>query len=222
MKILAHVPARSGSKRLKSKNLLPMGGIPLIAHVIQAGLASRHITDLYINTESDIIAQVGSAYGAKVYKRDPLLAQDEVTQDTFNFDFIKQMRPDVLVLLNPVCPLIETQDIDEVLTSFLAGPYDAVVTTSDYQSFAMKSGEAINFNPHHILPRTQDVPAVRLLNFAISAWRAEAFMAQFTSHGHACLLPRTLYYPLPKDKGIKISDAEDFKMAQAILALRGS
>lgn len=222
MKIIAHVPARAGSQRLKNKNLLPLEGIPLLAHVVKAGINSRYISEVYINTDSPEMAQEASKYGAKVYMREPSLARDEVTQDTFNFDFISKMSPDILVLLNPVCPLIQSSDIDSVLEEFLNKKADAIITTTDIQSFALMENRALNFNPDKILPRTQDVPLVRLLNFAISAWRADAFMAHFKATGHACLLPNTLYFPLAKDKSIKINDIEDFNIARAILKMRAN
>ncbi len=42
MKIIAHIPAREGSKRLPSKNLLPLAGKPLIAYAVEAYGPSDH------------------------------------------------------------------------------------------------------------------------------------------------------------------------------------
>lgn len=220
MKIIAHIPAREGSKRLKTKNLLPMDGSPLLSYSIKAGQNSKYITDLYVNTESKLIADVAQNYGAKIFWRDLRLAHDLVTQDTFNYDFIKKMKPDVLVLLNPVCPLIETEDIDHALQTFLKEDADVLVTTTDFQIFALVGEEAMNFDKNAILPRTQDVAPVRHLNFAIGIWKAESFIKHFEENGFACLFGKTLYHPLPHDKGLKISDKKDFDMIEFIMKFK--
>lgn len=217
MKIIAHIPAREGSKRLKTKNLLPMNGLPLMAHMIKAGLGSRHLNELYVNTESDAIAEVAERYGAKVFRRDPALAQDEITQDTFNYDFIKKTNPDVLVLLNPVCPLIEAGDIDEALEIFLRERPDCLTTTTDVQIYGIHQEKALNFNPNGILPRTQDIEPIRFLNFGIGIWDAGAFVKKFERDGHACLFGKVRYHSLPKEKGIKISDETDFRLAEILM-----
>lgn len=217
MKILAHIPAREGSKRLKVKNLLPMEGKPLIAHVIEAAKASRYITGLYVNTESETIAKVAREYGAEIYKREERLAQDDITQDTFNYDFIKKMNPDILVLLNPVCPLIETKDIDEAIEKFLNERPDCLATTTDIQIYAIHENRPVNFDTNTVLPRTQDLEPVRFLNFAIGIWDAKEFRRKFEKDGHACIYGNTLYHTLPKDKALKISDEADFKLVELIM-----
>lgn len=217
MKIIAHIPARQGSKRLKVKNLLPLMGEPMIGHVIKAGKGSKLLTELYVNTESSQIGDVARGYDTKVFARDEALAQDEVTQDTFNYDFIKKVNPDVLVLLNPVCPLIESSDIDHAIQEFLDAGADCLVTTTDYQLFAIYEDQGINFSLDKILPRTQDVLPIRLLNFAIGVWKAESFIRKFEQDGSACLFGKIIYQTLPKLKSIKVSDQEDFDLVAAIM-----
>lgn len=220
MKIIAHVPAREGSKRLKVKNLLPMNGKPLLSYVIEAGLGAKFIHEVYVNTESDRIAEVGQKYGAKFFHREDRLSQDDVTQDTFNYDFIKKMNPDVLVLLNPVCPLIESSDIDQALEIFLRERPDCLVTTTDIQVYGVHDGKPVNFDVNQILPRTQDISPVRILNFAIGIWDAKSFVRKFESDGHACLFGKVIYHTLPKEKGIKISDESDFRLAELMMKSR--
>ena len=217
MKILAHIPAREGSKRLKTKNLLPMEGKPLIAHVIEAARASKYITALYVNTESEAIAKVGREYGAEIYKREDRLAQDDITQDTFNYDFIQKMNPDIMILLNPVCPLIETSDIDAAIERFLAEKPDCLATTTDIQIYAIHENRPVNFDMNTILPRTQDLSPVKFLNFAIGIWDAQAFRRKFEQDGHACIFGNVIYQTLPKDKALKISDEADFKLVELIM-----
>ncbi|MGQ4538384.1 acylneuraminate cytidylyltransferase family protein [Dermabacteraceae bacterium P7074] len=78
MTILCVIPARGGSKGIPRKNLLPVGGKPLIAWTIEQALAAKPESDVLVcvSTEDDEIAQVASAHGAHVIRRPDELAQD--------------------------------------------------------------------------------------------------------------------------------------------------
>ena len=66
MKIIGMIPSRLNSQRLKDKALLPICGIPLIAHVIFRAQLSKILDDLYLVTDSDEIASIGRACNCKI------------------------------------------------------------------------------------------------------------------------------------------------------------
>lgn len=74
---LVIIPARGGSKGLPGKNILPLGGKPLIAHTIEAALQSRLVTRVVVSTEDEDIADVARAHGAEV----PFLRPMELAGD---------------------------------------------------------------------------------------------------------------------------------------------
>jgi N-acylneuraminate cytidylyltransferase len=63
---VALVPARSGSQRVPGKNVLPLGGHPLIAYTIAAARESGVFADVVVSTDSEEIAGVARRYGASV------------------------------------------------------------------------------------------------------------------------------------------------------------
>ena len=65
-RLLALIPARSGSKRLPHKNSLNFGGKPLIAWSIDAGLQSKYVDRVVVSTESNAIAAIAKHYGADI------------------------------------------------------------------------------------------------------------------------------------------------------------
>ncbi|EDH3576747.1 acylneuraminate cytidylyltransferase, partial [Campylobacter jejuni] len=75
-KYVAEIPARLGSKRVKQKNLRLIDGEPMIAYAIKACKNVDDISEIYVNTESDIIGQVALDYGVKYYKRKQELSLD--------------------------------------------------------------------------------------------------------------------------------------------------
>ncbi|MFH0942881.1 MAG: hypothetical protein V1810_01780, partial [Candidatus Beckwithbacteria bacterium] len=75
--ILGVIPARSGSKSVKDKNIRPLGGRPLMAWSIKAGLACKQIDQVVVSTDSEKYAQLAKFYGAEVINRPVELAEDE-------------------------------------------------------------------------------------------------------------------------------------------------
>ena len=77
-KILAIVPARSGSKGLADKNIKNLNGKPLMAWSIGAGLRSQYIDKLIVSTDSTKYAEIAADFGAEV----PFIRPKEISTDT--------------------------------------------------------------------------------------------------------------------------------------------
>lgn len=75
--VLAVIPARGGSKGLPRKNILDLGGIPLVAWSIRSALACPRVTRVIVSTEDKEIAAVAREYGAEV----PFLRPKELAGD---------------------------------------------------------------------------------------------------------------------------------------------
>ena len=73
MKNLAIITARSGSKGLPDKNILPLAGKPLMAWTIEAALESGIYDKVMVSTDSEEYARIAREWGAEV----PVLRSDE-------------------------------------------------------------------------------------------------------------------------------------------------
>ncbi len=217
MKIIGEIPARLGSVRVKQKNLKDINGKPLISYAIEQAAKSSKLTECYVNTESDLIGDVAIKFGAKVYKRPTALASDTTTQDEFNIDFINKTDADVLVLINPVCPLLTKTDIDNTISFFLEGDFNTVVTTRQEKLHAFCNGKSINFDSTSQLPRTQDISTVDVCNWAIAVWNAKSFKESYQEKGSGAFHGKVGFFPIHPLKGIKISTPEDFELAETLL-----
>ena len=76
---LAIIPARSGSKRIKNKNITLLSGKPLIYYTIKQAIKSKYIKgNIYVSTDSEKIAKIAREYGAKVpFLRNKRFARDD-------------------------------------------------------------------------------------------------------------------------------------------------
>lgn len=108
MKVTALIPARKGSKRIPNKNMIEVGGQPLIWHSIVTALACDLIQEpVYVSTNSPKIANFAEDSGCEVIQRPDKLAQDNSTDYDFISHAVNTTIPDggLLVILLPTSPL---------------------------------------------------------------------------------------------------------------------
>ena len=116
--IVAMIPARHGSQRLKLKNLVNLGGKPLINHVIESAKKSKIFDRIVVNSDSKIFSKVAKNNNIEFYLRPKMLGKSLTRSDDVVFDFCKKYKSDIIVWLNPICPFQPAQEIREVINFF--------------------------------------------------------------------------------------------------------
>lgn len=117
-KAIGIIPARGGSKRVSRKNIVNLGGKPLIAHSILSATESKYLKgNIYVSTEDTEIAKVSKKYRAKVIDRPKELATDKaatlsVLQHVVRLLEKKGLDFDTVVLLQPTSPLRRVETIN--------------------------------------------------------------------------------------------------------------
>ena len=85
---VAFIPARSGSKRVKNKNIKLLDGHPLMAYSIRAAIDSEVFDAVICATDSPEYAEVAKHYGAEV----PFLRPSDISGDkSADIDWVKLM-----------------------------------------------------------------------------------------------------------------------------------
>ncbi len=219
-KYIAEIPARLGSQRVRQKNLRLIEGEPMIAYAIKACKNASSISDIYVNTESDLIGQVALDYGVKYYKRNQELALDYIVSDQFNYDFLKKIECEALVMVNPVSPLIESIDIEEAINFFETNQLDSMISVKDERLQSFYQGKALNFNKDGLLPMTQNIDPVQICVWTICIWRRESFIKAYEKNGYAVFNGKYALWPINPLKSIKISYEEDFLLTEQLLRAR--
>jgi CMP-N-acetylneuraminic acid synthetase len=143
--VYAIIPARSGSKGIPNKNIMLLGGFPLIAYSIAAARLTKGIDRVIVSTDSRQYADIAIRYGAEV----PVLRPAAISRDTsIDFEFIEHSinwlfdnegkAPEYFVHLRPTSPLRETVIIEKAIACFKA----------DNKASSLRSAHPVNFTPH--------------------------------------------------------------------------
>lgn len=169
MKIIAIIPARSGSKGIPDKNIRLYKGKPLIAHSINIALQSKYISDVYVSTDSEKYKTIALEYGAKV----PFLRPSEISDDLSpDIDLFKhfllwyrdnnndssndsnknETNPDIIIQLRPTYPNRTIELLDNCINTFLNNynEYDSLRTViplnkSPYKMYYIKDNKLIPY-----------------------------------------------------------------------------
>lgn len=179
-RLLGVVPARGGSKRLPRKNVLPLGGKPLIAWTIDAARASGVLTDVLVSTDDEEIAAAAREAGALVpWLRPNHLATDtatsaEVLRHALAWYEAERGEVDGVMLLQPTSPFRSAASIRAAASLFETQSGGAAVVSVSPAAqhpmwcFTLEAGE---LRPLHgweaLQQRSQDLPPAFALNGAI-------------------------------------------------------
>ncbi len=222
--VYAMIPARGGSRGIPRKNLVDLGGGPLIAHAIEAALTSRSVDRVMVSTEDDEIAEVARRWGAEVpFRRPAELATDtasgnEVSRHWLEWLRAEGLRPWAVLHLQATSPLQTADDVDAVVELLQRVDCDCVasvcpVTEHPSYMYRLVEDQAEPFLSDEALPshRQRAEPLYRL-NGAIFATRLEPAVAagQFHLHPFAA-------YVMPVERSIDIDTHQDLALAETVL-----
>ncbi|MDD6234139.1 MAG: acylneuraminate cytidylyltransferase family protein [Lachnospiraceae bacterium] len=120
MNKIAIIPARSGSKGLKDKNIIDLCGRPLMAYSIEAAIKSRCFNRVIVSTDSEEYGKIAKQYGAEVMYRDAKLSDDKATTFMVLEDMLGRLKEpfDYFMLLQPTSPLRDENHVREAADKF--------------------------------------------------------------------------------------------------------
>lgn len=123
---IALIPARAGSKRLRDKNIQPLGGHPLIAYTITAALQSQVFAGVIVSTDSERYAEIARYYSAEVPFLRPFELAGELSPDIEWVEYtLKRLRDeeriyDCFSILRPTSPFRQAETIKRAWREFIA------------------------------------------------------------------------------------------------------
>lgn len=148
LSVLAIIPAKGDSKRLKKKNMQIINGLSLVEHAINYAKESKYITDIVVSTEDDNIIEIAIKNNARGMIRDKFLCGDTEVVDVYidvvnsinkNYDYVVGLQPD-----HPD----RTHKLDYCIEYMIENYYDDLITvTADSE----RNGSVRIFKYSHLM-----------------------------------------------------------------------
>lgn len=228
MKVLAVVPARSGSKGLPGKNIMPLLGKPLIGWSIEQGLACDYVDEVIVSTDSQEIADVALKFGATIpFLRPADLATDTTSTSDVLVHLIAELELlgksyDYILLLEPTSPLREVADLNKAFQQLRSTPEaSSIVGVSQVESqhpeFCVSLNEKglLSSKNNFAVLRRQDINELYYYEGSLYLSEMQAFKEKRNFYHE-----KTLAYKVPKWKAFEIDDLVDFIIIEALLKNR--
>lgn len=163
-KVVALLPMKANSTRVKGKNFRDFCGKPLFRWILDSLLAVKEIDQIVINTDArEILAENGLVDTDKILIRDrkPEICGDDVSMNIVLADDIANIEADIYLMTHTTNPLLSSETIKQALEQYSealkAGTADSLFTVNKIQTrFYSSKCEAINHDPEKLIP-TQDL-----------------------------------------------------------------
>ena len=221
MKNIAIIPARSGSKGLKDKNIKELNGIPLIAYSIKSAIESEMFDCVFVSTDSKDYAKIAEKYGADAHflrskknSMDMAGSWDVVREVLEQFE-MEGKYYDNIMLLQPTSPLRTKEDIQNCFEMMKKEDANAIVSVTEVEHSPLWCNtlpEDLSmeqfYNEKAINTPRQELPKYYRLNGAIYLIKREEVEKQkmFREKNYA--------YIMSNEKSIDIDSELDFKIAE--------
>ena len=217
-RIIAMIPARVGSERLKMKNLALINGKPLIYYSIKAAKDSGIFDKIVLNSDSQIFGEIALRYDIDFYLRPRELGFSETKSDDVVADFMKSYSPnDIVVWVNTVNPFQSPEIICEAVKHFLDNKLDSLMTVEEKQVHVDFEDKPLNYNVDQPFFKTQDISPVKPFVYSVMMWRVNSFLSRFQKNGYALFCGKFGTYKVGGLVTIKIKTEEDLLFADKIM-----
>lgn len=127
-RVVAFIPARSGSKRVPDKNVKLLNGHPLLAYSVRAAIDSGVFDAVICATDSEAYADVARHYGAEVpFLREAAISGDKSPDIEWVVWMLQALKAlgrdfDVFSILRPTSPFRQPETIRRAWAAFTADP----------------------------------------------------------------------------------------------------
>lgn len=230
MTVLGIIPARGGSKGVPRKNIVPVGGRPLLAYTAEAALGAKRLSRVILSTEDEEIAEVGRRCGLDVpFLRPAELALDSTPTLPVLVHAVSELERagfscDAVCLLQPTNPLRDADTIDRCIELFEQSKADCAVTVlpipaehNPYWAFLPSPDGTLRLAMGGTvpIPRRQDLPPAYFREGSVYVTARRALMEEKSLYGH-----RVVGVPLAPEDCVNIDDAADLARAEELLRAR--
>lgn len=221
-KVCAFIFARGGSKGLPNKNILPIGGIPLVAHSIRIAKKINQIHSIYVSTDSSYIGDIAEEAGAHVIYRPFHLATDDSPEWLSWQHAINEVHKiygsfDIFLSLPTTAPLRSVDDVQRSLKA-LQPDVDIVLTMSHarrspwFNMVTLQESGTVNLvSPDGTINRRQDAPECFDLTTVAYVSRP-----QFILSANSMWDGNVAGVLIPPERAIDIDNQLDFQIATMI------
>jgi len=211
MKNIAIIPVRSGSQRIRHKNIKLIAGHPLMYYQIKCALNVADIDKVIVATDDELYAEYALKFGADIIMRPPEISDaDSKSEDVLRYVIDELAKKnefyDNIVLLQVTSPLNKPEYISSGLKLIAKEKTNSVVTYVDFNGFLLEDNDILS------RPMTQVKVPHQLETGCFWITNTIAFLSM---NNRIC--EPISYIKLPNTASYEIDTEDDIKVVEALL-----
>lgn len=209
-KIVAVIPVRKGSERVKDKCVKPFANTSLLEYKINALKKVPEIDGIVVNTDSEIAIEIALKNNVDFHIRDAFFASSECPANDY-FHYLGETTECEIIAYTPVTsPFIKPETFSKCIRSYSYEKNASIVTASIVKEFLWRGGEPLNFQlDRH--PKSQELNDISAINFGLCLL-PRTTLIEFRS----VIGPRPIIYNVSHLEGFDIDTELDFFVAEQI------
>lgn len=212
MKTACFIPIKANSERVPGKNFRILNGKKLYEYIVEHVLEANVFDDVYIDTNSDEIAEYAKKMGCIPIQRKPELALNTANgNDLLVYHLDNYPNYDYYFQLFATAPFLQPASIQQCFNKLVnTAEYDSCFTATANHGFYWLLGQPINYRPG-ILPRSQDMHAMIEETTGLYGITKESLMR------YRCRIGSKPYiHVVSKFEAVDINTEEDLKVAEFV------
>ena len=184
MTLKALIPVRQGSQRVRNKNIKPFADSNLLQLKIDQLKQISGIDEICVNTDSEEMLQVALDSGVVGILRESKFATSDVPMNDVYENLAYSMDCDHILYTNVTSPLVTSETYTKCIEIYKElGEHDSLNTVTLLKENLWLDGRALNYDPN-FHPRSQDLPDIVYLNFAVNIISRQKMIERRNIVGH--------------------------------------
>lgn len=212
MSIKALVAVRSGSQRVQNKNIRPFAGSNLLEIKLEQLKRIRTLDGIVVNSNDQSMLDIALAHGCEIVKRDEYYASNSVSMSEVYKNMAENFDADIVAYINVTNPLIKDETIYDAIETYkkYLDRYDSLNSAHLIKEFLFQNNQPINYDLKN-QPRSQDLPDIYALNFAVNIISRENMIRNMNVVGS-----KPFIYGIDQVEATDIDNQIDFDFAEFI------
>ncbi len=222
LKIVALLPMKLNSTRVKGKNFKQFAERPLYSWILKTLINVNYIDEIIINTDAKKILKQDNLIShekIRIVDRPLELCGDHVSMNKIIQYDLSNTLADVFVMTHTTNPLLSESTINACIDEFLIKSkydnYDSLFTVNSLQTrFYSKKGNPLNHDPKKLIP-TQELEVIYEENSNLYIFSKSSFISTNSRIGK-----NPIMFPTPATESLDIDTQMDWEIAESIALYR--
>lgn len=206
-KLVAVIPVRAGSQRVKDKNFRPFAGKSLLEHKLEL-IKTLPVEDIIVNTDSERAIEIAKEHNVNYHRREPYFASSQCSNSEFHHYLAKVTDSENILVAQVTAPLIKRDSYLKAIDDFYKNDCNSLMSVRILKEFIWYKGKPLNYSLEKT-PNSQDLPEYLVPTFGLVIVERDTMLDSRSYIGS-----KPYFLPISQVESIDIDTDIDFDFAE--------